>query len=89
MSAPDADPREELARLTAGLRSQVRRARLAGEGRPPGWEDAPWVWIIVSSAVLLTLALGAYRLSTGVAPGSKIEPPRYIDGKIEPSRVVE
>ena len=53
-----------------------RRARLAGEGRLPGWEQAPWTWIITASAVLLAASLITYRVTSGVEPGAIVEPPR-------------
>ena len=66
-----------------------RKARLAGEGRLPGWQDAPWVWIITSGAVLMAAALVAVRVTSGVEPGVIMEPPRLIEGEVEPGRPIE
>ena len=66
-----------------------RKARLAGEGRLPGWQDAPWTWIIGSGALLMATALVWLRLQSGVEPGVKLEPPRLIEGEVEPSRPIE
>ena len=66
-----------------------RKARLAGEGRLPGWQDAPWTWIIASGGMLMIAALVTVRLTSGVEPGVKLEPPRLIEGEVEPSRPIE
>ena len=34
-----------------------RKARLKAEDRLPGWQDAPWTWIIVSGVALVGVAL--------------------------------
>lgn len=57
-----------------------RKARLAGEGKLPRWQDAPWTWILVAGAVLLAVSLIAFRLTEGVpagTAGTKVEPPRF------------
>jgi uncharacterized BrkB/YihY/UPF0761 family membrane protein len=54
-----------------------RKARLAGAGKLPRWQDAPWTWILIAGAVLLAVTLIAFRLTEGVAPGTKVEPPRF------------
>ena len=66
-----------------------RRARALAEGEPPGWQDAPWTWIIASSVVLLAATLITTRLMSGAEPGAKIEPPRLSDGTVAPARVAE
>ncbi len=67
-----------------------RRAQAAGEaGTARGWQDAPWAWIATASAVLLAATLIAVRVMSGVPPGTQVEPPRLIDGEIQPARPVE
>ncbi|MCG8360377.1 MAG: DUF6111 family protein [Kiloniellales bacterium] len=67
-----------------------RKAQTAGgEARPPGWQDAPWTWIALSSLVLVAATLITVNVLTGVPPGTKVEPPRLIDGEIRPARPVE
>ena len=67
-----------------------RSARAAGDpGRAAGWQDAPWGWIATASAVLLVATLLTVRGMSGVAPGTKVESPRLIDGQIQPARPVE
>ena len=66
-----------------------RKARLAGEGRLPRWQEAPWSLIIASGITLMVIALIGHRFMTGVEPGAKVAPPRVVDGEIEPSRVVD
>lgn len=66
-----------------------RRAQLTGETRLPRWQEGPWPWLILAGVALLAAVFVAYRLSTGVPPGTKLEAPRLIDGKVAPSRVIE
>jgi hypothetical protein len=66
-----------------------RKAHLAGEGRLPRWQQAPWGAILMSSLVLMMGFLVYWRFTSGVAPGVKLEPPRLEDGKVVPSRPVE
>ncbi len=66
-----------------------RKARLAGEGRLPRWQEAPWTAMILGGVVLMTASLAVFALTSGVPPGTKMEPPRYIDGEIRPSRPVD
>ena len=65
-----------------------RKARLAGEGKLPRWQDAPWTWIILSGAVLLAATLVALRIYSGGEPGTKVEPPRF-EYETKPSLPVE
>jgi len=46
-------------------------------------------WVVLATAVIAAAAFAALRLSGGVAPETKLEAPRLIDGKIVPSRPVE
>lgn len=66
-----------------------RRARQAG-GTPSPWADAPWPAIALAGLLLMAGVLVGVRIFGEQAqPGAKIVPDRYIDGEIEPSRVVE
>lgn len=53
-----------------------RRARLAGEGKLPQWQEAPWTWIVAASFLLLAGGLIAVRFADDIPPGTKVEPPR-------------
>jgi len=66
-----------------------RKVRLAGEGRLPRWQTAPWGVITMSGLVLMLISLGYWRISRGVAPGVELEPPHLEDGMVVPSRPVE
>ena len=66
-----------------------RQARLAGEGDMPRWQEGPWLWVMLSGVVLMIAVLVTIRLMSGVEPGTKLAPPRMIDGHIEPSHPVE
>ncbi len=74
---------------TAYLVLAQRKARLAGEGRLPRWQTAPWGAITMSGLVLMLISLGYLRFSSGVAPGVKVTPPHLEDGKVVPSRPIE
>ncbi|MFQ6017803.1 MAG: DUF6111 family protein [Kiloniellaceae bacterium] len=66
-----------------------RRARRAGRDRLPRRPEAPWTWIVLSGVALMVAALVTWRMTSGVPPGTRLEPPRLIDGKVVPSHVVE
>ena len=66
-----------------------RRAQLTGQQVMPRWQEGPWPWMILAGAVLVVAALITYRVTTGVSPGTQLEPPRLIDGEVVPSRVRE
>ncbi len=62
-----------------------RKARLQAEGRLPGWQDAPWPWIIVSGVVLMAAALGYVRVTTGVERTEPLLPPAGSSATVDPS----
>ena len=66
-----------------------RRAQTAGDRPVPRWQKAPWTWIALASVLLMAASLVTFGLGSGVEPGTRIEPPRLLDGEIVPSRPVE
>jgi hypothetical protein len=64
-----------------------RKALLAGEGRLPRWQEAPWALIVASGVGLMVAVLIGMRLLSGAEPGATITPPRLIDGEVVPSQV--
>ena len=64
-----------------------RRARLAGEGPLPGWQDAPWHVLLLVAVVLAFATLITIRTIGSAPPGAQLEPPSYVDGKIRPGQV--
>ncbi len=53
------------------------------------WRRAPWGLILVASAVLMVAALVYVRLSTGVEPGTKLEPPHLTNEGAQSQRATE
>ena len=66
-----------------------RRAQATGQTDLPRWQEGPWPWLILAGALLVVAALTAYRLTTGVPPGTELQSPRLIDGEVVPSQVVD
>jgi hypothetical protein len=66
-----------------------RRAQTAGEAPEPRWQQAQWTWIALAGVLLMAASLVTFGLSSGVEPGTQVEPPRLVDGDIVPSRPVE
>ena len=64
-----------------------RKASAAGAPAPPGWQDAPWVWIASAGMALLIVSLIVFGLTSGVDPGTNLVPPTWVDGVIMPSGV--
>jgi len=77
--------------LYVGYMSMLRRrAEAAGTTVPvPRWQEGPWPWLILAGVGLLAAGFIAFRLSTGLPPGTKLESPRLIDGQVVPSRPIE
>jgi hypothetical protein len=62
----------------------MRRRAAAGGG--PQWRDVPWTWLLVAGGVLAAVSLAAYTFTGGAKPGSTYNPPKIVDGKIEPGQ---
>ncbi len=69
--------------LYFGYLSLVRR-RSAGGGATVASADIPWVWLAGAGVLLLAVTLLAVALFGGADPGSHYEPPRMIDGQVQP-----
>ena len=63
--------------------------RVEGGDELPGWDRAPWAWILLAGVVLMIATLVVFRLQSGVQPDVKLEPPRLIDGQVVPAHPVE
>ncbi|WP_420345130.1 hypothetical protein [Pelagibius sp.] len=63
-----------------------QRAAAAGEGGAvPGEEPVPWLWMALAGAVLMTASLLLVGFDRGVAPGTKVLPPAFVDGEVVPA----
>ena len=51
------------------------------------WERLPWPWLSVVGVMLLMITLGWMAMFEGGAPDARYQPPRMIDGRIEPGRM--
>lgn len=66
-----------------------RRAEKLGKGEPPGWGEAPWLWLSLAGVALagmLTLGL-TLMTDTGNAKGQYVPPRMEADGSIVPGHV--
>jgi hypothetical protein len=64
------------------------RAKRTGE-EPLDWVKGPWFWALVAGVVLLFAALFLYDMWEGYDRGTRMQPPRVIDGQIEPAQPLE
>ena len=64
-----------------------RRAEAAAAGTAPRWHDAPWIWLAGAGLLLTAIVLFAGALFGNDSPTGHYEPPRLIDGEIQPGRV--
>lgn len=67
----------------------ARRRALAAGKAPPGWQEGPWFWLIVSGGGLVIASLVALALFSGAGPEAVYEPAILEGGKIVPGRVTE
>ena len=63
-----------------------RKARLKAEGNLPGWQDAPWSWIIVAGVLLMAGALFYVRANSGV---ERVEPEQPSAASVAPAMTSE
>ncbi len=75
--------------LIYGIYMIVLRRRIAAGLAPAEAARMPWLPLFFAGVVLMAAALFLVRVNTGLSPGTKIEPPRYIDGEVVPSHPVE
>lgn len=59
----------------------VKMVRRSGGNAPP---DVPWIWLAVAGGALVLVSIAAFSMMGGAPPGSVYEPPKLIDGKIQP-----
>ena len=52
-----------------------RKARLAGQGKLPGWQDAPWTYIVGAICVLLIGGLILFGSTRSYEAGTSLTPP--------------
>jgi hypothetical protein len=50
----------------------------------PSARDVPWLWLGIAGLLLLAVTLAASALYGGAVPGSRYQPPRLIDGQVQP-----
>jgi len=79
--------------LYVGYLKLIKRPPPAGEAGETAEQERArqktLFWIVLGMVAVAAAAFTALRLSGTVAPGTKLEAPRLIDGKIVPSRPVE
>lgn len=66
----------------------VRRQATAGVVTVD-WRESPWPWLLGIGLGCGLAGLLYLYLSTGHPPGTKLEPPRVVDGVVVPSHPVE
>lgn len=66
----------------------VRRRPAAGM-LTVDWREAPWPWLLALGLVCGLAGLAYLYLSTGHPAGTKLAPPRAVDGVVVPSHPVE
>mgnify|MGYP001252902525 FL=1 len=64
-----------------------RKAELREEGELPAWRDAPWTWIVVGTAAVLSLALIGLAFDTGGEPRGTYVPAHVEDDEVIPGYV--
>jgi len=64
-----------------------QRAEAEAEGRPmPHWQELPWLWLIISGAVLTSIVL-VLTAVIGADPSGVYTPPHMENGVIVPGRI--
>ena len=75
--------------LAYGFYLILVRRRVAGGLAPETAARLPWLPLFLTGIVLMAIALVAIRFTSGHAPGTALEPPRFIDGEVVPSHPIE
>ncbi|MBM3583249.1 MAG: hypothetical protein FJX36_02160 [Alphaproteobacteria bacterium] len=66
----------------------VARNRAAARGAPAvAWRDGPWSWLIAVALLAGAIAVLAFALVDGDAPGGRYVPPSYQNGQVVPGHV--
>ena len=65
-----------------------RQYKTVGLQREIDWSDAPWHWLIAGGIGLMAIVLIIVSLFGQGDAGDEYHPPKYIDGKIVPGRIV-
>ena len=68
---------------------QIVRWRRAAGGEVADWERAPWFFLTLASGILLIASLLFFRFTSGVEPGTVINPPSLVDGVVKPAHQAE
>jgi len=69
------------------LKLAREKARLSEEGDLPGWRDAPWTWIVVGTAVLVSGLFVLLTFESDGDPRGTYVPARVEDGEVIPGYV--
>jgi heme A synthase len=69
------------------LAHEQRRIKRLGEGEPPRWQDAPWLWLASAGIALMVVVAVASALFGGDQAGPGYVPPRAVNGEIIPGHV--
>ena len=70
------------------VRKKVAAARAAGEDVEHLELKTPWVRLVLAGVVLMAAGLVVVATVGGEPPTSAYQPPRYVDGKIEPAKSI-
>jgi len=63
-------------------------ARRRAKGHPPGWNDAPLVWLSTAGLVLVIAGLFWTAVQSGEDRDGTYVPARVIDGELVPGEIV-
>lgn len=63
---------------------RARRRAAAAGAAPPGIGEAPWGALLLASALLAGVLMGGLALWDGMSPALPYQPPKLIDGRIQP-----
>ena len=66
-----------------------REAAAAGDPLPSWWQEGPGFWAILSGLVALIASMAIFAVVDGAPAGSQHVPPRYVDGELLDSTMIE